>query len=89
MRGWVIQQLMCNFVIRYSDFNARFGRDFHTYFSEELGTLQSFVDDNFLSIDERGIEVSSIGRVFIRNIAMVFDAYLKPTRQRTQFSRTI
>lgn len=89
IRSWVIQQLMCNFVVRYDDFSDRFGQTFQSYFPDELKELEAFVEEDFLTIEDKGIFVSELGQVFIRNIAMVFDAYLAPRQRLAQFSRTI
>ena len=48
-------------------------------------------DDGLISFDDRGITVTSTGRLFVRNVAMPFDAYLERQRQQKapMFSRTV
>jgi oxygen-independent coproporphyrinogen-3 oxidase len=43
-------------------------------------------DDGLLSIDHEGVTITPVGRYLIRNICMVFDAYLEGN---TRFSKTI
>ena len=89
MRGWVIQQLMSNFIVGYDRFADRFGVDFITCFTEELKLLEDFVRDSFLTIDAQGIRVLPLGQTFVRNIAMVFDAYVTRADHPVQFSHSI
>jgi oxygen-independent coproporphyrinogen-3 oxidase len=79
-RKWIIQQLMCRFVLRFDEYRVRFGEDFQTHYKEEIQSLQSFKDEGILTVDEKSIAITDLGRLFIRNVAMIFDAYLsRPT----------
>lgn len=91
MRQYVISQLMCNFRLSFDDFYQRFKINYTDYFQLEHKQLADFFEDNFLEAPNSGLTITPLGRTFIRNIAMTFDAYLgsegpgkKPT-----FSRTI
>ena len=75
-RKWIIQQLMCRFVLRFDEYRNRFGQDFQTQFKNEIHLLQSFKEEGILTVDEKAISVTDLGRLFIRNVAMIFDAYL-------------
>jgi oxygen-independent coproporphyrinogen-3 oxidase len=75
-RKWIIQQLMCRFVLRFDEYRNRFGQDFQTQFKNEIHLLQSFKEEGILTVDEKAITVTDLGRLFIRNVAMIFDAYL-------------
>jgi oxygen-independent coproporphyrinogen-3 oxidase len=91
VRQYVITQLMCNFTLDYRSFKDRFGVDYLSYFADEHQSLAAFVDDGFLTQDHDGLHISMVGRTFVRNIAMTFDAYLngKPAEKAAIFSRTI
>ena len=92
VRRLVITSLMCNFRIDRRDVEARFGIEFATYFGQELGELsESAVPDGFVTIDEAAIEVTTLGRLFVRNVAMVFDRHLRTRTGRATpvFSRTV
>ncbi|MCB2230782.1 oxygen-independent coproporphyrinogen III oxidase [bacterium] len=91
VRQYVISSLMCNFYLPFNDLRARFQIDYRTDFTAEHERLAEFFDDDFLTESEDGLTITPVGRTFVRNIAMTFDAYLsgdgngrKPT-----FSRTI
>lgn len=88
IRRQVIQDLSCRFVINKSTLEKRFQINFDDYFATELTALQSLAEDELLAIHEEHIQVSAKGRLLIRNICMVFDAYLKPASKQ-QFSRVI
>lgn len=80
LRQEVIMTLMCSMPLDYAGIRARHGVDFASYFAPELERLQPQVEAGLLQHDERGMRVTAKGRLFVRGIGMVFDAYLgKPT----------
>ncbi len=91
IRRHVITELMCNNRIIKSDINRRFEIDFDAYFADELPKLTPFVDDGLLELRSDRIQVHEPGRLVIRNMAMVFDAYLEKDRQSKKpiYSRTV
>lgn len=48
-------------------------------FSKELARLKEFEDDGILNINSNEITVTELGRIFLRNICMEFDAYFQST----------
>jgi len=80
---------MCNFHLDFRDVERRFGLDFGTYFAAELEALRAHERSGFLRLDAATLDVTRVGRVFIRNIAMTFDRYLKDKDTEKTFSRTI
>jgi oxygen-independent coproporphyrinogen-3 oxidase len=92
VRRYVITNLMCNFRIDRRDVESRFDIDFAGYFAYELAELdESAVPDGFITTDGATIEVTALGRLFVRNVAMVFDRHLRArTAPATPvFSRTV
>jgi len=91
VRQYVIASLMCNFRLDFARFQERFGITYGEYFAAEHESLDAFVDDKLVLVDQGGVRVTPLGRTFVRNIAMLFDAYLTADRQATAgtFSRTI
>jgi oxygen-independent coproporphyrinogen-3 oxidase len=87
LRRDVIMQLICRMRVDTAEISLRHGVDFDQYFERELARLQVMADDGLLRREGACIEVTPVGRLLVRNICMVFDAYLDPARQR--FSRTI
>lgn len=91
VRQYVITSLMCNFHLSFGALHVRFGLDYRTVFANEHRRLQEFVGDGLLVEDDNGLSITSIGRTFVRNIAMTFDAYLADNGNGRvpTFSRTI
>ncbi|MEK6406127.1 MAG: oxygen-independent coproporphyrinogen III oxidase [Acidobacteriota bacterium] len=91
LRRSVINRILCHTVIVKSEIERDFGIDFDEHFARELERLRDLERDELVRLDNGRVEVASLGRIFIRNIAMVFDAYLnKPETARSQvFSRTL
>ncbi len=87
IRQRVISEIMCNMGCSFAKLSALFGLDVRKHFSKELSMLTPMIEDKLVSVSESGLRVSEAGRFFIRNIAMVFDAYLNAGN--TQFSKTI
>jgi len=88
VRRAVIQQLICHFSLDFAAIEASFGIDFRAYFSELWPQLASMASDGLIELDTNGIRVSPAGRLLVRSICMVFDAYLTQ-QNRERFSRVI
>lgn len=91
LRRSVINRILCHTVVVKSEIERDFGIDFDEHFAAELPQLQDLELDGLVRLNKENIEVAPLGRIFIRNVAMAFDAYLnKPAAARTQvFSRTL
>ena len=70
----LILDLMCRFRVDFADHGGREG--FQRRFHGELERLQPMVADGLARITDDAIEVTDTGRLFVRNLCMVFDAYL-------------
>ena len=68
---------------------ADMGSDAGTYFETELSALASLEADGLVRRRANELELTAVGKLFARNVAMVFDAYLRARRGAGQFSRTI
>jgi oxygen-independent coproporphyrinogen-3 oxidase len=90
LRKAVIMDLMCHYRVLFSEIEKRFGIPFRSYFTREIADLKPFVENDLVEVTEDAIEVKPAGRFVIRNIAMVFDAYLRENSlSRPIFSRTV
>ena len=89
LRRHVIMRLMCDFALDFADVERRFGIDFARHFAVELDELADMAADGLLKLDEAGLTVLPAGRLLIRNIAMVFDEYLRRRAQEVKFSKVI
>jgi oxygen-independent coproporphyrinogen III oxidase len=90
IRKEVIMRLMCDMELTKGEIESRFGIDFNSYFSSSLPKLEEFITDGLVTITPEKIVVNGYGRLFIRNIAMCFDAYLERiSKEKPVFSKTV
>ncbi|MCP3098912.1 oxygen-independent coproporphyrinogen III oxidase [Myxococcus sp. K15C18031901] len=80
-RRAVITQLMCNAWVDLGEDGAR-------RFAPELALLRRFEEDGLLERAGTQLELTAMGRLFVRNVAMVFDTYLSRA-EKPRFSRTV
>ncbi|ARU26117.1 oxygen-independent coproporphyrinogen III oxidase [Cellvibrio sp. PSBB006] len=88
LRQFVINQLICHFVLDFNDVQQNFGINAQQHFSEELAELTPMIEDGLLSVSATGIQVHNAGRLLIRRVCMVFDEYLKKGNQ-IRYSKVI
>jgi oxygen-independent coproporphyrinogen III oxidase len=88
IRREVIQQIMCQGFVDFAELGKRFDLQFDDYFAAELDQLVLFANDGLITLAPTKIVVTPTGRLLLRNIAMVFDAYLPRLSQQT-FSKAI
>ena len=88
LRRHVITELLCHFGLSIPAVERQFGIDFARHFADALPRLAAMADDGLLTLDDQRITVLTPGRLLIRNICMVFDAYLSEDGVQ-RFSRVI
>ncbi|MBI4191261.1 MAG: oxygen-independent coproporphyrinogen III oxidase [Betaproteobacteria bacterium] len=89
LRRAVIGALMCHFAVSKESFTASYLIGFDKYFENELNELREYEELGLVELGDDGITVSPRGRLLVRNIAMVFDRYLRQDRERRRYSRVI
>ena len=89
IRRFLIRRLMCDFYLDTHLLEQRFGIAYHDYFAHEEAALGEFYDSGFIARDNGNLRVLPLGQVFVRIVAMVFDAYLRKPEGHKQFSRTV
>ncbi len=87
IRRNVIMRMMCDLEIDFKNMSRNLNLDFKIHFGAELSNLDEFQQDGLIELDSHRLKVTDKGRLFIRNIAMTFDAYLGEGEGR--FSKTI
>ena len=87
LRRQLIQDLMCRFALELSDYDV----DFATYFAEELPELDKMASLGLIEWNavSGSLKVTPKGRFVIRNIAMIFDYYLRHQETRAKYSQTV
>lgn len=88
-RRELISELMCHGRIDMQAFGLRHGLDVFSHYATELARLQPLVADGLVERDDPMIQVTSRGRLFLRHIAMCFDAYLHAPAAQRRYSRAI
>lgn len=88
IRRKIITRLMCDFSLDPSALEDIFGIDFDAMFADELERLEPLEADGLIRWRRGILRVTPAGRLLVRNIAMVFDAYLH-REQRATWSRAI
>ena len=93
IRRYVITQIMCNFHLEKRAVADRFGIDFDQYFGPELEKLAAPGgprEHGFLTLSPQALHLEPLGQLFVRNVAMVFDLYLRRKGgDKPIFSRTV
>jgi len=77
VRREAISHVMCDLELDKAKFGAQWGIDFDTFFADALPELQDLAADGLVQLEPGVIKVTETGRIFLRNIAMPFDAYLR------------
>ncbi len=88
LRRDVIMQIMSNFWLKKSEIELKYGVKFDEYFSAELEEMAPLERDGLVKVGRDRIEVTPLGRLLVRNIALLFDAHAKMRGDR-QLSQTI
>ncbi|MCC5875762.1 MAG: oxygen-independent coproporphyrinogen III oxidase [Candidatus Sumerlaeia bacterium] len=84
-RRHLIEELMCGGVIRLDALSSR-AREI---IREERGELTSLEEGGLLTVSDDEIRVTGKGRVFLRNIAVIFDEWIRKARTKHLFSRAV
>ncbi len=89
IRYHAIMHIMCNLYIDYAQLSEEMGIDFTEHFKADIASLDDLEADGLLQREKAGLRVTPLGRLFIRIIAMRFDAYLKGEQRKGRYSQTV
>ncbi len=87
IRRETIMRLMCDLSLDFKLLSSRLDIDFRDYYAKELEEMRALEEDGLVQIGQDKLEVSELGRLLIRNVAMLFDTYVNSEPDR--FSKTI
>lgn len=88
LRRAIISQLICHFRLDFSAIETRFGIVLREVFADRWPLLQQMHADGLLRLDDQAIEILPAGRLLVRSVCMVFDAYQQQADS-GRFSRII
>ncbi len=90
MRRFAINRVMCLLRLDLREIEERFGPASREALEENLaGGVKELEDDGLVAFDGDVLQVTALGQLLVRNVAMLFDAYLKREGGKKQFSRTV
>lgn len=94
LRKAVINALICHCRVDFTAIETAHGIDFRRHFASELHALETLAEDGLVTIDQQGIQVLPAGRLLVRRLCMVFDAWQQaptaaPDESAPRFSRII
>jgi len=91
-RAWLISRILCQGRIDVRAHRARFGAELWERFARERERLAPLEADGLVTLDADGsLCVTPLGRLVVRHVATVFDAYLAPAAETAapRFSQTV
>lgn len=92
IRRDLITQIMCMGRVDLGTFEKNWRIQFFDYFAEDLENLNPLLEDHLLALDDKTLQATREGSLFLRNIAMAFDPYLEKIQSEAQnptFSKTV
>lgn len=88
LRKAIIENLICNGYLNFAQISSQFQVNFQQLFHSELEDCQAMVEDGLIELTPEQMVVLPRGQILIRNICMVWDAYLGKRAGQQMFSRT-
>jgi len=89
LRRFAILNLMCNLELPWSLTEKAYGAPANELLGDSLKALPPLIEDGLATMDESGIRITAKGRYFVRNVAMILDAYLGKGKGKPIFSKTV
>jgi oxygen-independent coproporphyrinogen-3 oxidase len=90
MRRFAINRVMCLLRLDLGEIAEKFGPAARAALQADLaGGVDELVADGLVTFDGALLRVTPLGQILVRNVAMLFDAYLKKADGKRQFSRTL
>ncbi len=89
VRKLVIERLMCNQFLDFAEVEALAGSSFLDLFPGPWEQLAEMEEDGLVERGARSLTITPLGRNFLRNVCMLFDAYLPEEQAQGRFSRTV
>jgi oxygen-independent coproporphyrinogen-3 oxidase len=87
LRRLAILNIMCNLELPWSLTEAAYGKPANELLADGLAQLPPLVADGLAEVDDKGLRITPKGRYFVRNVAMILDAYLG--KGKAIFSKTV
>jgi len=82
LRRTVIMRVMCDVSLDFAAVSRITGMDFAEHFANEIAGMDDMEADGLLKRHADRIEITPLGRLLVRAIAVRLDQYFKPTEKR-------
>ncbi len=89
LRRRVISNILCHGVVSKPEIEREFSIRFDETFADALERLEPAAQDGLVELSSQEVRATALGRVFLRNLAMPFDAYLQAAPEKPVFSKTL
>jgi oxygen-independent coproporphyrinogen-3 oxidase len=90
MRRFAINRVMCLLRLDLREIAQTFGAEARAALEQDLRSgVVELQEDGLVTFDGDVLKVTPLGQLLVRNVAMLFDAYLKKEGGKKQFSRTV
>ncbi|HTV98122.1 MAG TPA: oxygen-independent coproporphyrinogen III oxidase [Steroidobacteraceae bacterium] len=89
VRKDVIHAIMCHGSVDTAAIERASGIRFDAYFAPELERLKTLQADGLVALEDGRIDLTPVGRLLMRNVAMTFDAYAARGAEPLRASRLI
>ncbi len=89
LRREVIETLMCQCHLPIPEIEEKYQISFPQYFAREWEAMKEFETEGLLEFQGNMLQLSKLGILFMRNVAMPFDRYLQHMGKDRHFSKTV
>ena len=90
LRRFVINRVMCLLRLDLREVAQKFGLEARGAIEANLKEgVKELEDDGLVAFDGDLLRVTPLGQLLVRNVAMLFDAYLKKAGGKKKFSQTV
>ena len=90
LRRFVINRVMCLLSLDLREVAEKFGPEARGAIQASLARgMDELAQDGLVSFDGEVLRVLPLGQILVRNVAMLFDAYLEKEGGKKRFSRTV
>ncbi len=90
LRRFVINRVMCLLRLDLREVAERFGPEARRAIEASLARgVEELAQDGLVAFDGEVLRVLPLGQLLVRNVAMLFDAYLEKDGAKRKFSRTV
>ncbi|MGK5091835.1 oxygen-independent coproporphyrinogen III oxidase [Deltaproteobacteria bacterium TL4] len=89
LRREIIETLMCHYHLPLPHFEKKYQIEFKAYFKEEWKQMEYFEEEGLVQLEAEALHLTKLGVLFMRNVAMPFDQYLKDESRTFNFSKTV